>query len=956
MGTEGPISLTNQSGGYFGAELATHERIRLVQSQIRIAIQNHHLLYTRSQAFPKDADLENHMKILQDLILSLSRTQLELMYQFKLEVKEKHGMSNFQNIMAMHLGWPDRHEMSVTKAKENGVTLDGDRRAHIMKKKPLLPQSARPRVKMQSLLKVNHNKSILPSKKESERLKVAASKQSESTNSVMREAKKLQSVLKARNAQLGLVDYERRPSVSDDKSGDGYDLKESSSSGSLKIQDTATSIEDVTQDLFLGFFGLIHKDKSKNMVVTQTKRKRRSAAGQTNLYGDFSYFQAKRSYTKKTVASSSVPESPCSSQEVGDGDENDRLSLTSTEKPSEPASPEVPSSQDVAEEMETTPDNATSQVMAASQEIGTSQGTVTNEESTISQEIGTTQESEISQDNATSQETATTQETTISEEIAASQETTSTQESTISQETASTQESTISQEIATSQETASTQESTISKEIANSQEKATTQGSNISQEALTAHGSAIPQEFSGDVSDKAADGNGKICDSVKSNVSNADQAKIADDENLDNKTEPLTPDSDEILKSPAATSPDDVSLVEAMETETSIQDSTLPHLEEKGREECIADSHEGRIDKQDDSKDTAYQRITKEEEQMITEDCRANESNVDPCEKEILLRYSPETDTVEVLPSTDLQSANEKPESQKLLRYSPETDTVEVVPSNKARPVRQKPDSPGLSSSSPKNNTEEVLPSGDGRINRNPVSFDIDDRSNDTDPTSFIPNDKSQNPECSSPSKSNVCGVCFGSSDEGIEKCGMCGEVYHKECAVACPSCHDTPSSISSIVGVDTASRLTSTDCSEVIKRYLSDTQEEGKGAIEDSDDSREGCDGNDYADDQSSSNVVDPTEDKDHDDFNDSMDRDVQDRVDTNDSMHQDVQDRADVNNSMDVVDLSDSADDQVSDINDYTVGQDDDLNPQHILLDDDDSLVFPNSVFEDNSCNSSL
>ncbi|KAF6199627.1 hypothetical protein GE061_005925 [Apolygus lucorum] len=101
MGTEEPVSMGNQPGGYFGAELSTHERIRFVQSQIRIAIQNHHLLYTRSLAFSKDTDLENHMKILQDLILSLGRTQLELMYQFKLEVKEKHGMSNFENVMRM---------------------------------------------------------------------------------------------------------------------------------------------------------------------------------------------------------------------------------------------------------------------------------------------------------------------------------------------------------------------------------------------------------------------------------------------------------------------------------------------------------------------------------------------------------------------------------------------------------------------------------------------------------------------------------------------------------------------------------------------------------------------------------------------------------------------------------------------------------------------------------------
>lgn len=37
------------------------------------------------------------------------------------------------------------------------------------------------------------------------------------------------------------------------------------------------------------FVGLVHKDKRKSMVVSNTKRKRRSAAGQSDFYKD--YFQ-----------------------------------------------------------------------------------------------------------------------------------------------------------------------------------------------------------------------------------------------------------------------------------------------------------------------------------------------------------------------------------------------------------------------------------------------------------------------------------------------------------------------------------------------------------------------------------------------------------------------------------------------------------------------------------------
>ncbi|KAF6199628.1 hypothetical protein GE061_005926 [Apolygus lucorum] len=840
---------------------------------------------------------------------------------------------------------------------------------------------------MQSLLKVNHNKSILPTRKESERLKAAATRHFESPNSVLREAKKLQSVLKARNSQSLLINYERRPSVTDEKSGDGYDLKDTSSSDSLKVEDTATTIADVTQDLFLGFFGLVHKDKSKNLVVTQTKRKRRTAAGQTNLYGDFSYFQAKRSYTKKNAVSSSVPESPCSSQDIGDGDENDRLSLTSTEKPSEPTSPEAPGSQDVAEKMETDADDAALQGIdtaqettanlestAASQEIGNFQDTATTPESTAaSQETGNSQEtSNTEESTASSQEIenfhesantqastaasldiGTSQETTAApQDIGTSQNTTSASQDTVtSQETPATsqdigtsllsQESTIAEGIRSSQQTPTTQESEISQTTGASPEVSTSQNTTTSQE--TVQESTISQEMSeastispahtGDVAAaEGGDGTVNVCGIVGPNMSDVDQEKMTDS-NLDGITEPLIQNSGEIRKSRTATSLGNILLAEAMETETSIGDPLLLHSKEE-RAECTTRlSNEDQIDEQDNPNEDGDHVRAEKEERMITEDYQANAPNVDPCEKEILLRYSPETDTVEVIPASGVRSKNDKPESSNLLRYRPESGTVEeVVPKGKAQPVNQKTGSPRLLNTSPKSSNKVVLPSEDQNI----MTFDVDDDSNDSDPTSH-PNIESQNPGSASPSKSNVCVVCFERGDAEHEKCSVCSEIYHKECAASCPSCHDTPSSISSIVGVDTASRLTSTDCSEVVKRYLGDTQGKRKvGHMGDSDNSRDVCDGNDFSDDQSSSNIVDPAEDKLHDDFDDSMD-----------------QDRVDLQDSMDLEGLNDSTGDQ--DTNDFTA--DDELNQREMLLEDDDSLVFSNSnLFEDESCNSSL
>ncbi|XP_014241020.1 uncharacterized protein LOC106661840 [Cimex lectularius] len=190
-------------------ELTTVERIRELQNQLRIAIQNHQLLYVRRRSCPSDPDIKNHMNVIQGLIISMGRTQASLLSQFKQEITQQYDTRasslRITNIMSKHLSWSDSPKnIPVYKNNINKKKVEPS------EKKPWGRKSKREAIfrkpsKLQSLLKVNNEK--INSKKENDKdalffdrskIKIVYSNNNKKfcDNSSLISAKKLQSVLK----------------------------------------------------------------------------------------------------------------------------------------------------------------------------------------------------------------------------------------------------------------------------------------------------------------------------------------------------------------------------------------------------------------------------------------------------------------------------------------------------------------------------------------------------------------------------------------------------------------------------------------------------------------------------------------------------------------------------------------------------------------------------------------
>lgn len=365
-------------------EKPTHEKIIAVQNQLRIAIQNHHMLVLRKKNFPLDNELNTHLNVIQFLIINMGRAQAELMSRFRQEIAAKYDVKPnspvVSTVMKKCLLFPEAPK-NIPVYKSVIKTNSDDKKI----------SSWRPKA-MKSLLRVNNNDNTENNKFisignqkvnasdvtiDGSKIKIVYKGKKESPNSLLvQQPKKLQSVLKSKNVKVSNNDKnetveEGRISPESCSSSSGSDLKSKVSSsrsnspveendviesptrrmdtrygrkyeakmlGKTKIKilcdnqnnsvkkenvevtkdssgqewkttlpttrtksinQEPVTIDELDKEIFLGFFGLVSKEKCEVLKRKRCERKRRSVAGQSSLYSDYFQPQPKRTYTPR---------------------------------------------------------------------------------------------------------------------------------------------------------------------------------------------------------------------------------------------------------------------------------------------------------------------------------------------------------------------------------------------------------------------------------------------------------------------------------------------------------------------------------------------------------------------------------------------------------------------------------------------------------------------------------
>ncbi|CAH1389930.1 unnamed protein product [Nezara viridula] len=363
-------------------EKPIHEKIIAVQNQLRIAIQNHHMLVLRKKNFPLDNELNTHLNVIQFLIINMGRAQAELMTRFRQEIAAKYDVKPnspvVSTVMKKFLLFPEAPK-NIPVYKPVIKTNNDEKKI----------SSWRPKA-MKSLLRVNNNDNSENNKfisignqkvnasdvtVDGSKIKIVYKGKKESSNSLLvQQPKKLQSVLKSKNVKANSNDKnesveEGRNSPESCSSSSGSDLKSKISSrsnspvedndviesptrrmdtrygrkyeakmlGKTKIKilcdnqnnsvkknvevakdssgqewkhtlpvtraksinQEPVTIDELDKEIFLGFFGLVSKEKCEVLKRKRCERKRRSVAGQSSLYSDYFQPQPKRTYTPR---------------------------------------------------------------------------------------------------------------------------------------------------------------------------------------------------------------------------------------------------------------------------------------------------------------------------------------------------------------------------------------------------------------------------------------------------------------------------------------------------------------------------------------------------------------------------------------------------------------------------------------------------------------------------------
>jgi len=180
----------------------THERIRIVQKQLRTAIQNHQVLVLRRRVCPGDHDVLCHLHVIQALIIAMGRSQSDLMAQLRTELLAQYDEKTAEVEMAKLLSWPETPKNIPVYKKPvvpNGVPDEKKSGPWKAKKEiKFLKLSS----KMQSLLKVKNENDNPPKSDDSDgssrlpKVKLLNNKPDEFSK---RDTRKLQSVLKSKS-------------------------------------------------------------------------------------------------------------------------------------------------------------------------------------------------------------------------------------------------------------------------------------------------------------------------------------------------------------------------------------------------------------------------------------------------------------------------------------------------------------------------------------------------------------------------------------------------------------------------------------------------------------------------------------------------------------------------------------------------------------------------------------
>ncbi|XP_073999869.1 uncharacterized protein isoform X2 [Rhodnius prolixus] len=401
----------------------TYDLLKSIHSEMKIAVQNHQLLVLRKKMCPTDPDVENHINVTQGLIISLGRSQAELLTQLRKEpcfTELKQRLLNSPTFLPKGVPYPYPSKL-VPMLRYNGANvgnnIEKEKKIGFIKynRKEAIIQI--PKGIQQSLLKIKGGKT--PNKKDLEgqqiidgtKIKLVYNNNNNNSNnkkhdeqSILKNPQKKQmSVLKSKNDKgkeattnnsddnnekyineksdcLSPPDENSQTksdlsatSPSSTTNGDNKVIKtspsrSSSHSDESEVNDLERSImsrkiklvkkydtrflrkkkysallptgikkstlktdvenkdkvdgdssgseanevkplrpEDLGQELFLSYFGLVSKAKGDVLKRKRCERKRRSVAGQSSLYSDY-YQPSKRSYAKK--APSSTPTSP----------------------------------------------------------------------------------------------------------------------------------------------------------------------------------------------------------------------------------------------------------------------------------------------------------------------------------------------------------------------------------------------------------------------------------------------------------------------------------------------------------------------------------------------------------------------------------------------------------------------------------------------------------------------